>query len=98
MPDFIHRTMQGLRLPLLMVFVLCASVCNSVCWAESQYQQIELGSEYVADSFEGDRLISGALPVKNVNDLLLVLDVAERVSVISGSDAYPGCILHGPPA
>ena len=90
--------MQGLRLPLLMVFVLYASVCNSVCWAESQNQKIEPGSEYVPDSSEDDRLISCALPVKIVNDLLSVLDVAERASAIIGSDAYPGCILHGPPA
>jgi hypothetical protein len=91
--------MQGLPLLMLMVFVLCTSVCNSVSWTESQNQEIELGSVYVPDSSKGDRLIGGVLPVKNVNDLLLVLDIAEQVSaIISGSDAYPGCILHGPPA
>ena len=89
--------MQHLWLPLLMVFVLAACFSNSVCWAESQVQEIELESGYVPDPAEGDTSISGTLPVKYVNDLLLVLNVAEMLSVVSGSDAYPSSILHGPP-
>ena len=90
--------MQGQWLALLMVFVLAVCASNSVCWAESKVQEIELESGYVSDSSAGDTSISATLPVKYLNDLLLVLNVAEMLSVISGSDAYPSSILHGPPA
>jgi hypothetical protein len=89
--------MQHLWLPLLMVFVLYATVCHSVCRAESQYQEIELGSGYAPDSSADDRLTSGIPPVKYVNNLLLVMNAAEQLSVVSGSDAYPSSILLGPP-
>ncbi len=90
--------MQYLWLPLLMVFVLATGVSNSVCWAESQFQEFELESGYAPDSSEGNTSISTTLPVKYVNNLRLVLNVAERLSVVIGSDAYPSSILHGPPA
>jgi len=89
--------MQHLWLPLLMVFVLSASVCHSVCGVESLNQEIELESGYVTDSSEGDTTISATLPVKYVNDLRLVLNVAGKLSVVCGSDAYPSSITHGPP-
>lgn len=90
--------MQVQWLALLMVLVLAVCAGNSICWAESQVQEIELESGYVSDSSAGDASISATLPVKYLNDLLLVLNVAEMLSVISGSDAYPSSILHGPPA
>ena len=91
--------MQALWLPLLMALVFGASVSNSVCWAESQYQEIELESEYVPDSSEGDTLISGSMPARNANNLLsATLNVAQLPSLGTGSDAYPSLILHGPPA
>jgi hypothetical protein len=89
--------MQHLWLPLLIVFVLFSTVCNPLCWTQSQYQEIEMVSGYIPDSTEGDRLSVASLPVKNTGDLLLVLNVAELMSVVSGSDAYPSSILHGPP-
>ena len=98
MPGITQNTLRDLWLPLLLAFVLCSSVGNSVVWAESQTQEIELESGYAPDSSEDDTLTSGALPLQNVNDLLLVMNVAELLSAVSGSDAYPGFILHGPPA
>lgn len=89
--------MQHLWLPLLMVFVLATGFSNSVYWAETQYQEFKLESGYVPDASEGDMSTSGTLPVKYLYDLLLVLNVAELMSVVSGSDAYPSSILHGPP-
>lgn len=89
--------MQGQWLALLMVFVLAACFSNSVCWAGSQFQEIELEYGYVPDSSESDTSISGTLPTKYHYDLRLVLNVAEMLSVVSGSDAYPSSILHGPP-
>jgi hypothetical protein len=98
MPDITQRTLRDLWLPLLLALVLCASVGNSVIWAESQTQEIELESGYAPNSSEDDTLTSGALPLQNVNNLLLARNVAELLSAVSGSDAYPGFILHGPPA
>ena len=99
MPVSAQRTMQALWLPLLMALVFGASVSNSVCWAESQYQEIELESEYVPDSSEGDTLITGSMPARNANNLLSVdLNVAQMLSSGTSSDAYPSLILHGPPA
>ena len=89
--------MQGQWLALLMVFVFAVCASSSVCWAESQVQEIELESGYVSDSSAGDTSISANLAVMYLNDLLLVLNVAETLSVVSGSDAYPSSILHGPP-
>ena len=89
--------MQHLWLPLLMVFVLATCFSNSVCWAESQYQEFELESGYVPDASEGDMSTSGILPLKYLYDSLLVLNVAELLSVVGCSDAYPSSILHGPP-
>lgn len=97
MPIISQRTIQNLWLPLLMVFVLAACFSNPVCCAESQLQEIELESVYEPDSSEGDTSISAVLPVKFANDLLTVLNVAAMLSVVSGSDAYPSSILHGPP-
>ncbi len=91
--------MQALWLPLLMALVFGASVSNSVCWAESQYQEIEPESEYLPDSSEGDTLITGSMPARNANNLLSAdLNVAQLLSSGTGSDAYPSLILHGPPA
>ncbi|MGB5717740.1 MAG: hypothetical protein WBN81_11675 [Gammaproteobacteria bacterium] len=91
--------MQALWLPLLMALVFSVSVSNSVCWAESQYQEIEPVSGYVPDSSEGDTLITASMPARNANNLLSAdLNVAQMLSSGTGSDAYPSLILHGPPA
>ena len=102
MQDSTQRTMSYLWLPLLLVFVLGASISTSistsVCRAESQNQEIELESGYVPDSSDDDTSITGFMPVRNASNILsAVLNLAELLSPVSGSDAYPGCILHGPP-
>jgi hypothetical protein len=94
------RTVQHMWLPLLMVFVLCASVTNSVCWAETQQQEIELESEYVPDSSEDDKLITGFMPGLSANRFqsFSSLVLTERLLTVTDSDAYSSFILHGPPA
>ena len=99
MPVSTQRTMQALWLPLFMTLVFGACVSDSVYWVESHYQEIELESEYVPDSSEGDTLITGFMPARNANNLLSAkLNVAQMPSFGTGSDAYPSLILHGPPA
>jgi hypothetical protein len=87
-------------LPLLMVFVLCASVTNSVCWAETQQQEIELESEYVPDSSEDDKLKTGFIPGLSANKFQSFSSsvLTERLLPVTDSDAYSSFILHGPPA
>ena len=98
MQDSTQRTMSYLWLPLLLVFVLGDSISTSVCRAESQNQEIELESGYVPDSSDDDTSITGFMPVRNASNILsAVLNLADLLSPVSGSDAYPGCILHGPP-
>ena len=99
MKVFTQRTLQHLWLPLLTVFVLSASLANPVCWAESQQQEIELGSEEVLDSSEDDKLATGFMPGLIANEFLSFSSVLpERVSPVTVCDAYPSSILHGPPA
>jgi len=99
MKVFTQRTLQHLWLPLLTVFVLSASLASPVCWAESQLQEIELGSEGVPDPSEDDKLATGFLPGLLANEFLLFSPVLpERPSSVTVCDAYPSIILHGPPA
>lgn len=95
-----QRTVQHLWLPLLMVLVLCASITNSVCWAESQQQNTELESEYVPDPSEDDKLKTGFMPGLFVNRFQSFSSpiLTERLLPITDSDAYSSLILHGPPA
>jgi hypothetical protein len=89
---------QHLWLSLLMVFVLGACFISPVSWAESQQQEIELGSESEPESSEDDNTITGFLPDLLANEFLsLSLILLESLS-LTGSDAYPSIILHGPPA
>ena len=99
MKVFTQRTLQNLWLPLLTVFVLSASLASPVCWAESQQQEIEMGSEGVPDSSEDDKLATGFLPGLLANEFLLFSPVLpEWPSSVTVCDAYPSSILHGPPA
>ena len=93
-------TVQHLWLPLLMVFVLCAGITNPVCWAECQLQEIELGSENVTDSSEGEKLATGFMPGLFANRFQSFLSpvLTERLVPVTDSDAYSSFILHGPPA
>ena len=94
-----QNTVHHLWLPLLMVFVLCAGITNPVCWAESQQQEIELESEDEPNSSEGDKLTAGFIPGLIANDFLPYSPaLPETLSLVTGSDAYPSIILHGPPA
>jgi len=95
-----QRTVQHLWLPLLMVFVLSASLANPVCWAESQQQKIELGSENVPDSSEDDKLATGFMPGLFANRFQSFSSpvLTERLLPVTDSDAYSSFILHGPPA
>ena len=94
-----QRTVQHLWLPLLMVFVLCAGFSNPVCWVENQQQVIELVSEYVPDSPEGDKLATGFMEDLAANEFLSFSSAPpERLSSVTAGDAYPSSILHGPPA
>lgn len=94
-----QRTVQHLWLPLLTVFVLSASLASPVCWAESQLQEIEPGAEDVADSSEDDKLVTGFVPGLFANEFLSFSPVLpDWPSSVTVCDAYPGVILHGPPA
>ena len=96
----LQTIVRHLWLPLLMVFVLHASITNSVCWADSQQQEIELESEYVPDSSEDDKLIIGFMPglIANRFQSFSSSVLTERLLLITDSDAYSSFILHGPPA
>ena len=94
-----QRTEQYLWLPLLMVLVLGAGFSNPVCCVESQQQTVGLASEDVADSSSDDKLIAGFMSVLGANKFLPVSPVIpERLLTVTGNDAYPSKILHGPPA
>ena len=95
-----QRTVQLLWLPLLLVFVQHASVTDSVFYAESQQQEIELVYEYVADSSEDDKLITGFMPglIADRFQSLSPPVPTERLLIDTDSDAYSSFILHGPPA
>jgi len=76
-----------------MVIVLCAGITNPVCWAESQQQEIELGSE-------DDKLATGFMPglIANRFQSFSSPVLTERLLPVTDSDAYSSFILHGPPA
>ena len=96
----LQTIVKHLWLPLLMVFVLHASITNSVCWADSQQQEIELESEYVPDSSEDDKLIIGFMLglIANRFQSFSSSVLTEGLLLITDSDAYSSAILHGPPA
>ena len=81
-----------------MVFVLCAGMISPVSWAESQQQVIELESESEPESSDDDQLHTGLLPGLIGNKSLSLSPVLSETRLLSGSDAYPGFALHGPPA
>ena len=92
-----QRSVSGLWLTLLLVFVLCASVASTAYLAEVQPQQVELGLEFAPESFEDDEPTTGFVSELLTKELLsLSLSCMDALSVV-GSDAYPSSILHGPP-
>jgi hypothetical protein len=90
-------TMQHLWLTLLVVFVFCVGMSNQLCLAESQQQPLELESCFVLGS-SGDESTSGSMPGLFVKEFLSLSPSCGEALSIVGSDAYPGSILHGPPA
>ena len=95
---FKQSTLQTLWLLLLMVFVLGDAVPNTAGWAESQHQEVGLVSEYQPDVSDDDTSISTCLSHKDAGNLLsAILNITELLAPVSGSDAYPSVILHGPP-
>jgi hypothetical protein len=92
-----QRSVPGLWLTLLLLFVLCASVASPAYLAEVQPQQVELGLEFAPDSFEDDESSIGFVSELLTKELLsLSLSCMVALSVV-GSDAYPSITLHGPP-
>jgi len=92
-----QRSVSGLWLTLLLVFVLCASVASSAYLAEVQPQQVERGLESAPDPFEDDESVTGFVSKLLAKEFLsLSLCCMDALSVV-GSDAYPGITLHGPP-
>lgn len=78
--------------------MLCVSITNPVLLAETQLQEIELGSEGEQGSSDGDKGNTGYLPGLTTNDLYALCPIHSATqSPVPGSDAYLSCILHGPP-
>ena len=93
-----QRTVRNLWLLLIMVFVLCAGIISPVSWAGSQQQEIELESESEPEPSADDPLMTGFLPDQFTNELLQFPPIHPETLSHTGSDAYPGITLHGPPA
>jgi len=82
-----------------MIFVLCVSITDPVLLSETQIQEIEPGFKGGLDSSDNDKSINGFIPGLATNDFLSSYPVCfEILPPVFGSDAYPGSILHGPPA
>ena len=86
-------------LPLLVIFVLCAGISDTVFWAESQLLEIELGVGGERSSSEHGDAIAG-FPAASLAGYFLSLSPYNTDTLSSGigSDAYPSNITHGPPA
>lgn len=87
-----------MRLPLLVVFIFCASIYSLAAVLKSQPLGIELEAEGTPDSTEGETLVAGiktdAIPCGFYSHELVY---SKRLPTVAGSDAYPIIISHGPP-
>ena len=82
-----------------MLFVICVSITGPVLLSETQIQEIEPRFEGGLDSSDNDKSTTGFIPGLTSNDFLSPHPVCfEILPPVFGSDAYPGSILHGPPA
>lgn len=86
-------------LPLLVIFVLCAGISDTVFLAESQLLEIGPGVGGERSSSEDGDAIAG-FPAASLADRFLPLSPynTDTLSPDTGSDAYPSNITHGPPA
>ena len=93
-----HNPVQSSWLTLLMVLVLCAGLASPAGFAESQQQGVELQSKELSSSAEDDNLIAGfMLDLITTGFPLSSLILIQRLSPVTGSDAYSSQILHAPP-
>ena len=87
-----------MRLPLLVVFIFCASNASLAAGLKSHPLGIELEAEGTPASTEGEALVAGiktdAIPCGFYSHALVY---SKRLPTVAGSDAYPSIILHGPP-
>ena len=93
-----YKTGQILWLLLLVVFVLCAGLSSPVGWAADLQQEIELVTEEVADPSEGNKTTTGFIACLAASEHSPYFSILPKsLPSVSGSDAYPSLILHGPP-
>jgi len=94
-----QRTAQHLWLLPIMVFVFFTGIHSPVCWAESQQQLFEPEFDKVPDSSEGDAPATGFMAGLPASRFLSSFPGAiKTLPLVTGSDAYPSIIIHGPPA
>jgi hypothetical protein len=94
-------TLQTLLLLLFMAFVAGDGISGAVSRTETenQYQTAGLVAKYQPDASGDDTQVNACLPRRDADGLnTATLNLAEILSPVSASDAYPSSILHGPPA
>jgi hypothetical protein len=92
------ETVRQMRLPLLVVFIFCASIANLATGQKSHPLVIELEAEGDPHSPAGGVRVAGIKPdVIPRGFYSYALVHSTRLSTVAGSDAYPSIILHGPP-
>ncbi len=94
-----QRTALHFWLLPVMVFVFFAGIHSPACWAESQQQSFAPEFNNVPESSEGDAPATGFIPGLPASSILSSFpDAIKTLPLVTGSDAYPSIILHGPPA
>jgi len=94
-----QRIAPHLWLLPVVVFVFFAGLHSPVCWAESQQESFEPEFDKVPDSSEGDAPATGFIAGLPASSFLSSFPGAiKTLPLVTGSDAYPSIIIHGPPA
>lgn len=80
-------------LPLALILVFCVCIYNQVGSAESRQ-----GIETVPGSSDAES-VTGFIASLHAGSLLFPFPVEVKIlPLVTGSDAYPSVIVHGPPA
>jgi len=96
----IQRPVHWRWFTLLTVFALCAMSALQPAWSGSQQINFELQSEILPDPSGDEKSTDNLAPGFTLAALLQPVQtilIPEAQSRVTGSDAYPGSILHGPP-